>query len=248
MKKVQNILALNVMVLMLLLICGCATNQKCNKIMNKQTFFEKQSVGKLNYFVDLPNDFDKTKQYPLIVFLHGAGERGTAETKQNTRVTGLPQFIDQGKFEFPFIVVTPQCPTDSNWYEQLAKLEELTEFVIANYPVNKKQVYLTGLSMGGYGTWDLACLRPDLFAALAPICGGGDPKAVTKIKNIPVWCFHGEKDDIIPLKSGQEMVDALHECGGVVKFTIYPNVKHNSWTRTYENSELYNWFLSITKP
>jgi len=226
---------------------GCTTISNRNSKMSEKNFYTKNFSSTINYYIDLPDDYCETNQYPLIVFLHGMGERGNAQTISKLRATGLPAVIDQKKLKLPFIIVSPQCPETSSWISQLSNLESLTEYIIDNYPIDKKRVYLTGLSMGGYGTWMLGCTRSDLFAAIAPICGGGIQRYTYLLKDTPIWCFHGEDDDIVPLSESEKMVEALKNFGGNVKFTVYPGVKHNSWTATYENPELYNWFLSITK-
>jgi predicted peptidase len=126
-------------------------------------------------------------------------------------------------------------------------LKALLDEVIANYAVDPDRTYLTGLSMGGYGTWSLAMTYPARFAAIAPICGGGIADWVSVLKDVAVWAFHGADDPLVPLDQGQRMVDALRACGGNVTFTVYPGVEHDSWTQTYENPELYDWLLQHTR-
>jgi predicted peptidase len=127
------------------------------------------------------------------------------------------------------------------------KLMELLDKVIASHSVDTDRLYLTGLSMGGFGTWQLASEYPDKFAAIVPICGGGKPERVVNLKNVPVWVFHGAKDPAVAIAKSEEMVNALRECGGNVKFTVYPDAGHDSWTETYNNPELYEWFLEHRK-
>ena len=142
----------------------------------------------------------------------------------------------------PFIVVSPQSPGGGWNNEVLINLLDETE---KNYSVDTDREYLTGLSMGGFGTWALATENPNRFAAIAPICGGGQAFRVRRIKDVPVWVFHGAKDPVVPVKSSQDMVDALKAAGAPeVKFTIYPEAMHDSWTETYDNPELYTWFLA----
>lgn len=186
------------------------------------------------------------KRWPLILFLHGAGERG--DSLELVKKHGLPKIVEQ-KPDFPFILVSPQCPEDEWWTNthQIDFLKALLDEIIANYRVDTDRIYLTGLSMGGFGTWRLASEYPERFAAIAPICGGGEPLAARRIKQIPVWAFHGAKDETVPVKRSEEMVNALKECRGNVKFTVYPEAGHDSWTETYDNPELYKWFLSHTK-
>lgn len=197
------------------------------------------STNSYNYLLFLP-DCNGIPQplLPTILFLHGAGERGSDldEVKKH----GVAKIVEE-QLDFPFIVISPQCPRDQYW--SVEKLSVLVDEVIASYPVDLDRVYLTGLSMGGYGTWHLAAAQPQRFAAIAPICGGGNPTQAAKLKNLPVWAFHGAKDDVVPLSESEIMVFALQGCGGNVKFTVYPEAKHDSWAQTYNNPELYQWFL-----
>jgi predicted peptidase len=197
------------------------------------------------YLLYLPKDYGKDdRRWPLMLFLHGAGERG--EDLKAVKVHGPPKLIDQGK-EFPFIVLSPQCPADSWWDSDV--LHALLTDIIAKYRVDEHRVYCTGLSMGGYGTWDLAIKYPKLFAAIAPICGGaGSGPAVCKIKDVPVWTFHGDKDTTVPMAETEYLVKRLKECGGNVKFTVYPGVGHDSWVKAYNDQALYEWFLSQRRP
>ena len=215
--------------------------------------FERQitKTVRLEYLLALPAGYgdDLAKQWPLILFLHGAGERGS--NIEQVKKHGLPCVVEQGT-ELPFIVVSPQCPPGTNWVGQFDALRALLDEIVATHAVDHQRVCLTGLSMGGNGTWQFATLLPERFAAIAPVCGWGDfwagfPTAVCALKNLPVWAFHGDQDDIVPLAGSQQLVDALKECGGSVRFTIYPGVGHNSWSATYDNPELYTWFLSHTR-
>ena len=149
--------------------------------------------------------------------------------------------INEGK-EFPFIVVSPQCPDEYFWNDDLllALLDEIEE----NYRVDKNRIYVTGLSMGGHGTWSLALAQPNRFAAIAPVCGWSHPVEFCKIAHIPIWIFHGAKDFVVPVSASEQMVEKLKSCGGSnVKLTIYPEANHDSWTETYNNEELYKWLL-----
>ena len=139
----------------------------------------------------------------------------------------------------------PQCPITSGW--RPAQLKILIDEITSAHNVDISRLYCTGISMGGYGTWRLACSFPDLFAAILPICGGGDSSKVDKIKHLPIWNFHGEDDDIVPLTESEVMVNALIKIGSNVKHTVYPSVKHDSWTITYDNPEIYKWLLQHIK-
>jgi len=193
------------------------------------------------YLLFLPRDYGREeKPWPLIMFLHGAGERGSDLEK--VKVHGPPKIVEKQK-DFPFIVVSPQCPEEKWWPGQIDILINLLDDIESRYNVDKDRVYLTGLSMGGYGTWSLACEYPERFAAIAPICGGGQRLLAGKLKDMPIWAFHGAKDKTVPPERSQEMVDAVNSRGGNAKLTIYPDAAHNSWTATYDNKELYDWFL-----
>jgi predicted peptidase len=202
-----------------------------------------------NYLLFLPKGYgeQKSRRWPLILFLHGAGERGTNIWK--VAVHGPPKIVKE-KPDFSFIVVSPQCPSGQRWDNEtlLALLDDVTK----NYKVDKGRVYLTGLSMGGFGTWNLGLGHPERFAAIAPICGGGDPlvllladsRKVNALKTLPVWAFHGAKDPVVKLEESQRMVDAMKRVGAKeVELTVYPEAQHDSWTDTYNNPKLYEWFL-----
>jgi predicted peptidase len=182
-----------------------------------------------------------------MLFLHGAGERGSDLTK--VAVHGPPKLAPQQP-DFPFILISPQCPEGEIWSRDA--LLGLLDHAIKEYRVDTSRVYLTGLSMGGYGTWDLGLANPDRFAAIVPICGGGNlitPLLVPSGKQrafqtLAVWAFHGGKDPVVPLSESQRMVDYLKKLGvKEVKLTVYPEASHDSWTETYNNPELYRWLL-----
>lgn len=190
------------------------------------------------YLLYLPDGYSKEEKYPLLVFLHGAGERG--DDLELVKIHGPPKLIEAGH-DFPFIIVSPQVPLDEWWSPDIVVW--LTKEIIENYSVDTERVYLTGLSMGGFGTWRTATKYPEMYAAIAPICGGGDPSKAHLIKDVPVWVFHGAKDDVVPISRSEEMYDGLKEYGNI-EFTVYPEANHDSWTATYENPKLYEWLLS----
>jgi predicted peptidase len=192
----------------------------------------------LDYLLYLPPDYDQKASWPLMLFLHGAGERGSDLNLVKTH--GPPHLIEHGK-ALPFIVVSPQCPKDRSW--QPLELTALLDDVVAKYKVDSDRIYVTGLSMGGFGTWSLAAYSPDRFAAIIPICGGGETFWTKRIAHLPVWVFHGAKDPAVPLKRSEEMVLALQKHKGNVKFTVYPDAGHDSWTATYDNPAVYEWLL-----
>lgn len=198
----------------------------------------------LPYLLYLPQGYDGQLKWPLIIFLHGAGERGT--DLQGVLSQGLPKRLHQGQ-DIPFIVVSPQVPPHETWEHYRYDVMALLDHVLASYPVYEDRVYLTGLSMGGFGTWRYLTWYPDRFAAAAPICGGMPwlvdlTYATNRIKHIPIWTFHGAQDSIVPVEYTRQVVNALQAVGGNIKYTEYPDLDHDSWTVTYNNSELYTWF------
>jgi predicted peptidase len=195
---------------------------------------------KLEYLVYVPEAAAKepNKKWPTILFLHGAGERGT--NIWTVAAHGPPKIVKNNP-NFEFIVISPQCPPNRWW--ETETLQGLIKDVQAKYPIDQDRFYLTGLSMGGYGSWALSASNPELFAAVAPICGGGNPADAPKLKNMPIWVFHGAKDPVVNIKQSEEMVKALKQAGNNVKFTVYPEAQHDSWTETYENPEFFKWLL-----
>ena len=193
---------------------------------------------KLSYLLYLPKDYEAKESVPLMLFLHGAGERG--DDVQKVKKWGVPMQIEAGR-AFPCIVVSPQCPKDGSWqpFELTALLDEIVE----KYKVDQDRIYVTGLSMGGFGTWAMAATSPKRFAAIVPICGGGDPQSAKRIVHIPTWVFHGAQDKTVPLERSEIMVEALKKNGGNVRFTVYPEVGHESWTPAYDTPELYDWLF-----
>jgi predicted peptidase len=180
-----------------------------------------------------------SKRLPLLIFLHGSGERGT--DLELLKIHGLPKLIEQGQ-QFPAIVVSPQCPANQWW--NIKELEAMVKEIKQKYKVDNRRVYLTGLSMGGYGTWELGIAHPRWFAALAPICGGGNEARVHRIKNVPVWVFHGAKDMVVKPSESEKMVNALLQVNGNVRYTLYPEATHDSWTETYQNPDFFKWLFA----
>lgn len=202
--------------------------------------FEKQitRTATLDYLLSLPTDYDPAQTYPLILFLHGSGERG--DDLEKVKPHGLPRRIEEG-LQLPAIVVSPQCPETSYWTLLIHDLNALLDDLIARYPIDQNRVYLTGLSMGGGGAWFFAGAYPDRFAAVAPVCGRIPPLLPERFKNLPIWAFHGDADDVVPVENTIRAVESINAAGGSAKMTIYPGVNHDSWTQTYANPELYDW-------
>jgi predicted peptidase len=153
---------------------------------------------------------------------------------------GLPKLIEAGK-QFPFIVVSPQCPKNRRW--EPLEVKTLLDEIVEKYKADQDRIYVTGLSMGGFGTWSLAAYQPERFAAIVPICGGGEPITAKLFAHVPTWVFHGARDPVVPLERSEKMVEALKKSGGEVKFTVYPEAGHDAWTETYANPQLYEWLL-----
>jgi predicted peptidase len=213
--------------------------------------FEKEIPVKLDYLLYLPEGYDKDqdKQWPLIVFLHGSGERGS--DVQKVAKHGPPKLLGAGT-DLPikqFIVVSPQCPANHQGWRTY-ELNPFLDEIVSKYHVDKDHIYLTGLSMGGYGTWAWAEENPGRFAAIAPMSGGGNPspRAVGRLRNMPIWDFHGGTDTTVPPEQSREMIEALKKVGNEkVKYTEYPGVGHDCWQQAYGNAELYEWFLQQTR-
>jgi hypothetical protein len=211
---------------------GCFNSLKSQQIA-------KQYTKTIKYLIYLPEEYgrDSTIKWPLILFLHGADERGDDLSK--VKMHGPPKLIENGR-KFQFIVVSPQVSSREIWSPDI--LIWMLKEIMADYKVNEDAVYLTGLSMGGSGTWETAQKYPGIFAAIAPVCGSGDPEQTWKIRHTNVWIFHGEKDPRVPVKNSVIMFDSLKQYNNA-KITIYPDTEHDSWTETYNNDELYKWFL-----
>jgi len=203
----------------------------------------------LDYLLFFPKDYDakRAEGWPMILFLHGAGERGNDIAR--VKVHGPPKQAESDP-NFPFVLVSPQCPKDETW--DVAELNGLLDEVIAKHNIDTDRVYLTGLSMGGFGTWSLGVSNPERFAAIAPICGGGERLPVLlaagprkeALMNLPVWAFHGGKDPVVPLEESERMVDSMKRMGAEdIKLTIYPEAGHDSWTQAYEDPKFYAWLM-----
>ena len=194
----------------------------------------------MKYLLYLPRDYEKNESWPLMLFLHGSGERG--EDLEKVKLHGPPHLVQEGR-EFPFIVVSPQCP-NGRWWEPV-ELAALLDEMVEKYKVDKDRIFVTGLSMGGFGTWSMAAYQPDRFAAIVPICGGGEPFTAKLFSKVPVWVFHGAKDTAVPLERSEKMVEALKKSGSTnVQFTVYPDGGHaDAWTRAYTDPKLYEWLL-----
>jgi predicted esterase len=203
-------------------------------------------VVKLKYLAQLPKEYRKGsgKKWPMILFLHGSGERG--DNLELVKKLGIPNIAEKKNLQF--VAISPQCPANSGWDTQIYALNTLLDEIIEKYDVDISRIYLTGLSMGGLGTWNFAMTYPERFAAIAPVSAWANTSNIERLKDIPVWAFHGESDVVVPVSYEQKAVDALNACGGNVKSTIYSGIGHESgvWVQAYDDP-LFTWFLSHTK-
>lgn len=204
---------------------------------------DKEEQVEVRYLLFLPQAYGspekKDEKWPLLLFLHGAGERGD-NNLELVKKHGPPRIAEEKK-DFPFITVSPQCLPGKRWDPH--ELAKLADHLVQSYSVDPKRLYVTGLSMGSAGIWSLLAEYPGKFAAAIPISGGGDPAIAEKVKATPIWVFHGAKDTGAPIAVTEAMVDALKQAGASVKFTVYPEAGHNAWTETYNNPEVYKWLL-----
>jgi predicted peptidase len=234
---------------------GLAGAQDWKEMLEKKTFTDKDGKT-LQYRLLKPENYDPQTKYPLVLFLHGAGERGKDNDKQ--LVHGVAEFAKaESRKKHPCFLIAPQCPTGAGWSDFMAKkgapskdqsepgrlAVELVESIQKEYSIDPNRLYITGLSMGGYGTWDIITRHPDMFAAAVPICGGGDPTKVEKIAKMPIWVFHGADDNVVKPERSREMVEAIKKAGGDAKYTEYPKVGHNSWVKAYQDADMVAWMF-----
>ena len=201
----------------------------------------------LSYLIYLPDDYQQNKHdYPLVLFLHGAGERGTDLEK--VKIHGIPKRVVDGA-KFPFICIAPQCPKEGYWdrTEYVNSLISLVKEVEHDYRVDSDKIYGTGLSMGGLGTLAIALKEPELFSAIIPVCGGAEMDNIQRLNQLPIWLFHGDSDDVHPVNNSILIFQALSPVNDHVFLTVYGDVEHDSWTQTYENKDIYNWMLNYSK-
>ena len=182
-------------------------------------------------------------RYPLMIFLHGSGERGS--NLDQVKVHGPPKIADRDA-NFPFLLVSPQLPTEEDW--DLDKLRAILAWALKALPADPDRVVLTGLSRGGHATWRWGAADPQRFAAIAPVAGTGEPTVACALKSTPTWAFHGDRDDVVPPEGSFAMVRAIRACGGDPRLTIYPDLGHNSWDPAYDDSALYLWLLEQRRP
>ncbi len=200
--------------------------------------------GALQYLLYVPAEYESSSRtWPLILFLHGSGERGT--DLQLVKREGLPRWLDRWQ-HFPFVVVSPQCPRRQDW--SIDALTALLAEILAGYRIDEERIYVTGLSTGAVAALKLAIRHPDRFAAIAAVTTHRIPDSLCAIKAVPVRVFHNAGDERVPVKKARDLVKAFKACGGDAELTVYPALGHDAWTETYETSELYEWFLKHRKP
>ena len=208
--------------------------------------FKNEDGSTSPYVVFVPASYDGKAEYPVILFLHGSGE--TKGGGKKPVEVGIGPAIKTMK-DFGAIVVIPQSE-NRTWQATSGDAKRalsILDATMKEYKTDAKRIYLTGLSMGGYGTWSIATAHPERWAAIAPICGHGDPKQAEKIKDIPCWCFHGDKDTAVKVEGSRDMIEAIKKAGGMPKYTEYPGVGHNSWDKAYGEKEFFPWLLEQKK-
>jgi len=248
------------------LLIVVASNAQDTSLYKAHVF--RKGSDTLNYRIMYPPRYDVNKKYPVILFLHGAGERGNDNQKQ--LIHGAKLFADSlNRAKYPAFVIFPQCPEGKTWAtlkrETIPGADSLGKFmfidaarpgkplelvinlidsIAATPQIDTKKIYVGGLSMGGMGTFEILWRKPAFFAAAMPICGGGDPaKTTTYGKNFPIWVFHGESDKVVPVSNSRLMVNSLRAAGAQVKYSEYPGVGHDSWTNAFAEPQLLEWLF-----
>jgi predicted peptidase len=243
-------------VVLTVLFGGCATTETEHVVSASTGASASAATGFINktlnvggkslaYAVYVPRDYDASKSWPLVIFLHGMGERGSDGLAQTD--VGIGRAIRKNPDRFTCIVAMPQCPGDSQWNERHDIIAETIARSVADYSIDAKRVYLTGLSMGGYGTWSYGAAHPETFAALVPVCGGGKPEDAPSLAKVPIRVFHGGADSVVKPEASRVMVEAVKAAGGDIAYTEYPDVNHNSWDVTYGNADVIAWLLAQKK-
>jgi predicted peptidase len=191
-------------------------------------------------FVPPASEAKPADGYPLMLFMHGAGERGS--DLNLVKKHGPPKLVGKNAELNKFIIASPQCPANQRW--DLTAMKGLIDHLAETQPVDKNRIILTGLSMGGFATWGMLAKYPDLAAAAVPICGGGKPETAALFKNVPIHCYHGAKDPTVPQKQSDDMIEALKKAGGKPEYTVFPDAAHDSWTAAYSDPKLFPWMLA----
>ncbi|CAN5471216.1 hypothetical protein BH23BAC3_BH23BAC3_04040 [soil metagenome] len=254
-------------IMLTLLIITVLAPTKVSAQNDLENLFEaREYIGEagdtLRYRILQLEEFEEGQKYPLVLFLHGMGERGSDNSAQLT--WGVEAFAkEEFRKDHPAIVIAPQTPDDDYWAnldwrnegtgllenptKPLQMAYDLVQKLSDEMPVDRDRLYITGLSMGGFGTWDLITRYPDTFAAAMPVCGGGDPSNAHLLKDLPIWNFHGGLDDVVPPELSRDMIDAIREAGGTPGYTEYPHVDHFSWIPAYEDRFALDWLFEQRK-
>ncbi len=219
----------------------------------------------LKYQLSFPDNYNNKTDFPLVIFLHGSGERGSDNEKQ--LIHGSKLFNDPiNRIKYPAVVIFPQCPQESYWVkvsrensgfnfsknekisEPLLMVERLIQDIVKKENIDSKRIYLMGLSMGGMGTLDLICRNPNLFAAAIPICGGVEISRIRKVKNLPIRLYHGAKDDLVPPSWSRNIFKELKTIGSTkVEYIEFENANHNSWDPAFESDDFLEWIFNNKK-
>lgn len=221
--------------------------------------FKSKSGSTMPYRIVKPANYDSKKTYPVVLCLHGAGGRGN-----NNKSKGTEAFITLSALkvqkQYQVFLITPQCPVKKQWVntpwkngsystsnipisKELELAVQILDSVEKEFSIDSSRIYVTGQSMGGYGTWDIILRYPKRFAAAVPVCGSGDPTKAKSIAHLPVWVFHGSKDGTVPTKGSRDMVEALKKAGGKIKYTEYEGMGHNSWSQAWKEKDLIPWLF-----
>ncbi len=203
--------------------------------------------GELGYILTAPSNINENERLPLIIFLHGAGERGN--NLDLLKCYCIPKLFtaNQEYNGLRVFTLSPQCPLEKTWIDFKRELFDLFDEICEKYPIDKKRVSLCGISMGGFGTWELALSESHRFSAIAPLCGGGMNWRAWYVKDLPIRVYHGRRDDIVPLSQSEAMVNSIKLQGGRVEFTIYDDLSHNCWDRAFEQTDLIEWLAGSHK-
>jgi len=244
-----------------LLLCCFVTSSHAAEEFSAAVYRSADGAS-LGYRIHLPEDIDGDREYPLILFFHGAGQRGS-DNAQQLRFGPGELLAWSRQHQQPAIIVAPQCPLGQQWVdtpwgadshrmpEQPSASMKLAMGLLAELratlPVDNSRIYVTGLSMGGFGTWDILQRMPDTFAAAVPICGGGDSSAAGAIKDVPLWVFHGDRDWVVKPRRSRDMVAALRAAGGKPRYTEYQGVAHDAWTPAYADQAMLAWLFAQHK-
>lgn len=255
----SKLVLLSVVMLCVLVLIDSGFAGKQEKNVEARTY-ESPKDDTMPYRILIPDNYDPNKEYPLVLCLHGAGGRGTDNNSRGTEAWKVLS-SKEVRERYPAFILTPQCPQGERWVDvkwkkgsysidkvstsrEMELVVEILDSVVKEFSVDPSRVYVTGQSMGGYGTWDIVLRNPDSFAAAIPVCGAGDPSQADEIADLPVWAFHGAEDPTVPPSGSREMIEAIREAGGDPRYTEYPGVKHvGSWVRAWKEDEIVPWLF-----